>query len=277
MKRTADDKNKGKTSNGNDTTVANNNNTNHTTTNNNNNAEVQYDEDGDPMLTAEERRIIQEDKMLVNKPKWCQILMAGGEHRTSFKFMRQAMNRMDHICTVMCPTLVELFLDDMPIETCPPEIALMKKLTKLTLHMTRIKRIPDEIGELSELLVLNLDRNPFLRTIAPGIGRLQKLKMLTTSHCPKLTLPLALIQCDSLEDIDKLGDNIDALDPRLSLIPNLKNLGISEDGVPNEAQTLRNKRILLERVAILVGLTLGRVQIPPSIVDAAIAFFRIHK
>jgi hypothetical protein len=74
-----------------------------------------------------------------------------------------------------CATLVQLVMCFCELNQIPREIETMKKLTKLTLcRLEQLKRIPEEIGELSNLEELRIEWNEI--EILPK--RLKYLKML---------------------------------------------------------------------------------------------------
>jgi Leucine-rich repeat (LRR) protein len=103
----------------------------------------------------------------------------------------------------------ELYLIGKEIDNLPPEIGQLTNLTMLDLSLNRLSKLPPEIGQLTNLTRLYLRRNQ-LRELPPEIRQLTNLTTLD------------------------LGNNqISALPPQLGKIPNLITLHLDDNPIQN--------------------------------------------
>jgi internalin A len=95
------------------------------------------------------------------------------------------------------------------------------------LASTTITVLPPEIGQLTNLQILNLS-NTNLTELPPEIGQLTSLSLLELGHSPISELPLELGQLPNLRGIS-LDATITEVPPWLQALPNLS---ITLDGTP---------------------------------------------
>ena len=72
-----------------------------------------------------------------------------------------------------------------------------------TLHGLELESLPEDVGELVGLRVLNLSDNPELRSLPAGVGWLGGVEELHLNNCPKLrSLPAGLGRLESLTELN---------------------------------------------------------------------------
>lgn len=128
-------------------------------------------------------------------------------------------------------------------ENIPPWIGRFKHLKKLFLPESTAK-IPDEIGELTGLIELDLCRSK-IASLPPSIGRLGNLKKLNLSHTRKLlTLPEEIGNLGNLVQLQLGESSINTFPSSIGRLKNLKELNLSManylSGLPDEIGSLCN-------------------------------------
>lgn len=110
------------------------------------------------------------------------------------------------------------------LEEVPESIRSLTNLRELDLHSNQLTRLPEWIGELSELRILEVWDNPLFEGLPKSMRRLEKLEMLRFRDC-------------SLAVIDEV----------IGELPNLEEVGIAHVGlktVPSWIRQLKKLRIL---------------------------------
>jgi Leucine-rich repeat (LRR) protein len=82
------------------------------------------------------------------------------------------------------------------LEYLPESIGNLKKLRSLNLHDNRLKKLPDALQQLEELELIQISKNPDLRSLPNWLTRLPSLKKLILDkdvfqeQIPESLLPL---------------------------------------------------------------------------------------
>jgi hypothetical protein len=99
------------------------------------------------------------------------------------------------------PKLVSLLLGGNSIVSLPGSFLWsFEELRVLDLHSGEFDSLPDEVGDLKNLVWLNLSWCIRLKIVPDTVGKLQLLKNLNLSHCHSLTyLPSTLVAVTSLQ------------------------------------------------------------------------------
>jgi Leucine-rich repeat (LRR) protein len=100
------------------------------------------------------------------------------------------------------PRVEKLRIMRAPLQVCPYNIEKMALLTHLEICFTRIETLPPTLGNLVNLVLLNVSCNPDLVALPDSIGKLENLATLNVASCPSLgALPHTLSDCAKLESI----------------------------------------------------------------------------
>lgn len=98
----------------------------------------------------------------------------------------------------------------------------------MDLGYNRLTELPESIGKLQSLLMLNVSHNN-LRVLS-SVGSLKKLAKLYATHNELTALP-NIVECKSLEELDLSHNPIQKLPSDLPLrLPNLWKLQVDEAG-----------------------------------------------
>jgi internalin A len=116
------------------------------------------------------------------------------------------------------------------------EDAQRKASWYLDLSGLRLRRLPEAIGQLSQLQELNLSYNQ-LNTLPEAIGQLSKLKVLNLTHNRLSTLPEAIGQLSELKKLHLSGNQLSTLPEAMQSLKTLEELylhGNSGLGLPDQ-------------------------------------------
>ncbi len=106
------------------------------------------------------------------------------------------------------------------------DICQIKTLQKLSVHCgDALKKLPDEIGELTEMENLLLDSNG-LRSLPKSIGKLKKLRRLYAYHNKLATLPDSLCECTALEDLSLWSNELTEIPESIGKLSKLTELDV---------------------------------------------------
>ncbi|GBU23190.1 hypothetical protein R80B4_03106 [Fibrobacteres bacterium R8-0-B4] len=115
-------------------------------------------------------------------------------------------------------------IDGVGITVFPMEIFRLTALKGLFLKGNALREIPNDIGNLSELVELNLADNIELGSIPSGIGSLRNLKKLDIRYCGLTDLPPELGNLKNLESLQMWGNGFIELPYCVAELSSLKEL-----------------------------------------------------
>jgi len=147
----------------------------------------------------------------------------------------------------------ELDLSNRGIESLPPEIGKLTKLTVLDLSYNQLTSLPPELEKITKLTELHLSGNQ-LSSIPKGIGKLANLKLLYLSNNQLTSLPPEIGELANLRALDLVSNELTSVPKELSHLKNLTKLNIRLNpltSIPNELGQLRNLKRLDLAVAKL--------------------------
>ncbi len=130
-----------------------------------------------------------------------------------------------------CSNLLELSANFNQLEVWPTSFgSKLLKLEKLCLQLNNLMGLPESIGELGSLRILDLHFNK-LRSLPPTIGKLLKLEALNvSSNFNNLTsLPHEIGELISLTHLDLSFNQIRELPPSLAKLKMLKTLKLDQN------------------------------------------------
>lgn len=123
-------------------------------------------------------------------------------------------------------SITELSVAKCPVEEIPSEISNCKKLKRLDLLKAYdLKKLPESIGELTELEYLNLMLTQ-VDKLPVSIGNLTKLKYLYASSIPLTSLPENIGCCESLVILDLHSTKITKIPDSITNLKSLKSLDL---------------------------------------------------
>ena len=157
---------------------------------------------------------------------------------------------------------VELDLSKQDLETVPPEIGRLTRLTSLDLRHNHVTEIPSRITQLTQLTSLNLSWNQ-LTEVPAVISQLSRLTSLDLSFNQLTDVPAAITQLTRLATLNLYGNELRELPAAITQLTQLTWLNLSNNQlteVPAAITRLTN----LETLGLLEHKSLD---IPPEIVN----------
>jgi internalin A len=136
----------------------------------------------------------------------------------------------------------KLDLSGKKIKELPSEIGQLTNLTSLNLDGIQLTTLPSEIGQLTNLTSLKLIGNQ-LTTLPDAIGQLTNLTSLSLSYNQLTTLPDAIGQLANLTSLSLSDNQLTTLPDAISQLTNLTSLNLSYNKLktlPDEIGQLRN-------------------------------------
>ncbi|XP_011157897.1 leucine-rich repeat-containing protein 28 isoform X2 [Solenopsis invicta] len=133
----------------------------------------------------------------------------------------------------------EIYLKWNKLKTLPSWITELFNLTNLYIYGNRIEWLPEELGGMSQLTVLDLSANK-LKLIPTCIGNLINLKSLFLNDNFIERLPIDLSKLNNLEILSVSGNQIFALPEWIGSLPRLKELYVDKNHLkelPNRLTT----------------------------------------
>ncbi|MCP4674369.1 MAG: hypothetical protein GY854_02390 [Deltaproteobacteria bacterium] len=112
------------------------------------------------------------------------------------------------------------------LKELPPEIGQLTNLTALDLSYTQLTEIPPEIGQLSKLTVLYLHNNP-LTELPTDVGKLSNLTRLNLSRNQLTELPAEIGQLSKLTELYLSDNQLTEIPPDIAPLSNLTTLDLS--------------------------------------------------
>ncbi|XP_018406666.1 PREDICTED: leucine-rich repeat protein SHOC-2-like isoform X2 [Cyphomyrmex costatus] len=122
----------------------------------------------------------------------------------------------------------EIYLKWNKLTTLPPWITELFNVTNLYMYGNRIEQLPVELGEMTQLTVLDLSANK-LELISGCIGNLSNLKSLYLNDNFIKRLPIELSQLNNLEILSVSGNQIVALPEWTGSLPRLQELYVDNN------------------------------------------------
>jgi len=143
--------------------------------------------------------------------------------------------------------LTDLYLWNLPFEELPASICELTSLKYLWFKDNMslrgsLKRIPEEIGNLSNLLNLQLNGHE-IAAIPSGLGKLSNLRVLNLGINQLTSFPSAILELANLKKLELYLNPIDQLPPRIGDLQSLQYLDISDTKIrslPSSIANLRN-------------------------------------
>jgi Leucine-rich repeat (LRR) protein len=146
---------------------------------------------------------------------------------TGSKSIKEAMQHPDDV--------IKLVLEKNKLKEVPEEIKQFTNLQYLDLSKNKIKTIPSWIGQLSSLQVLVLSKTN-IDTLPPEIGKLTHLKYLIMNRSELRALPPEIGKLKELKAMDLWDDNLSYFPSELKNISgNLESLDL-RDVLVNDQQ-----------------------------------------
>ena len=136
----------------------------------------------------------------------------------------------------------ELNLSGKGIESLPPEIGKLTKLTRLYMGGNRITSLPPQVGQLTNLAMLKLEGNG-ITSLPAELCELTKLKRLDLRNNGLRSLTAEVSQLANLTRLNLEGNGINSLPPELCEMAKLTRLDLRSNGLtslPTEIANLEN-------------------------------------
>lgn len=121
---------------------------------------------------------------------------------------------------------VKLSLQGLWLTRLPPEIGQLTNLIDLDLSRNQLTAPPSEIGKLINLTTLNLSSNN-LTMLPPHIGYLTHLTSLDLNANELISLPSEIGTLTKLRKLDLTSNQLTTLPPEMGQLTNLTNLGLA--------------------------------------------------
>ncbi|XP_016524706.1 leucine-rich repeat-containing protein 69 isoform X2 [Poecilia formosa] len=142
--------------------------------------------------------------------------------------------------------LTELNLGNNALREFPVVLSHLGSLTKLDLYNNKIAVVsPDAIGNLGNLVVLNLNHNNIQR-LPPEIGRLRKLQHFSIVDNKLEELPGEVGCLKKLSELNLTYNNLSSLPKQLYFCRNLIKLYAARNRLTNLPEELAARLVLLE-------------------------------
>eukprot|EP00092_Neocalanus_flemingeri_P045963 GFUD01051582.1.p1 GENE.GFUD01051582.1~~GFUD01051582.1.p1 ORF type:complete len:429 (-),score=108.48 GFUD01051582.1:51-1337(-) len=140
----------------------------------------------------------------------------------------------------------ELYLKENLLEELPTQLhKSLPLLTNMYLHKNNMVRLPEDLGCLQNLTVLDISKN-HLREVPESIRDLKVLKTLDLSHNQLTKLDLNIFRISSLEYLVAVGNRINILPESVRNLTNLFGLYLSKNQIISVPDSLANCRNLHE-------------------------------
>ncbi|XP_063938664.1 TMV resistance protein N-like [Daucus carota subsp. sativus] len=135
------------------------------------------------------------------------------------------------------------------LQALPAELGNIKSLEELNAEELTVSKLPDSIGCLSKLVVLELSYNKNLENIPDSICNLRALEVLCISGCSSVeALPLKLGNIESLRKLDAEGLSVLKLPDSIGCLGKLVELRLSSNNyletLPGNVCNLRALEVL---------------------------------
>lgn len=119
--------------------------------------------------------------------------------------------------------LKDLWLDGNQLSELPQEIGNLRNLLCLDVSENRLERLPEEISGLISLTDLVVSQN-LLETVPDGIGKLKKLSILKLDQNRLTQLPEAIGDCENLTELVLTENRLLTLPTSIGRLKKLNNL-----------------------------------------------------
>lgn len=120
------------------------------------------------------------------------------------------------------PWLTHLDMTGVGLLSLPEDIdTILPNIEELLIFDNQIESIPDSIGQLKQLRMLDISINP-LTTLPASVGMLQNLRSLFVGTCSLQTLPAELGQCRSLQQLHAENNQINTIPASLQNLRGLR-------------------------------------------------------
>ncbi|UKO97556.1 COR domain-containing protein [Nostoc sp. UHCC 0870] len=138
--------------------------------------------------------------------------------------------------------VTELNLSGQRLKTLPPEIGQLTNLQTLYLSSNQLSSLPPEFGQLTNLQSLHLGGNQ-LSSLPPEIGQLTNLQSLHLGGNQLSSLPPEIGQLTNLQSLHLGGNQLSSLPPEIGQLTNLQTLNLGNNqlsSLPPEIGQLTN-------------------------------------
>ncbi|KAL8090844.1 hypothetical protein AgCh_040057 [Apium graveolens] len=140
------------------------------------------------------------------------------------------------------------------LKALPTELGSIESLKELHACELSVSKLPDSIGRLSNLVLLDLRFNKNLETLPDSICSLRALEVLNIGYCTRLkALPTELGSIESLKELHACELSVSKLPDSIGHLTNLVELDLSHNG---------NLETLPDIICSLRALTLERLPNP---------------
>ncbi|MDP4267174.1 MAG: leucine-rich repeat domain-containing protein [Bacteroidota bacterium] len=129
----------------------------------------------------------------------------------------------------------KLDLHKKKLKEIPAEVFQLTNLTELDLSRNKIKTIPAEISKLKMLKKIDISRNN-LETLPSEIGLLIKLKVLIANQNDLISLPAEIGKLENLEVLDLWGNNLSVFPDEMEHLKKLKLMDLRVISLNDAAQ-----------------------------------------
>ncbi|XP_072293691.1 uncharacterized protein lrrc18a [Eucyclogobius newberryi] len=163
------------------------------------------------------------------------LRMARGAVRTTLEGRRRLilanMGIVDFPkCVLKLGNIDELDLSRNRIEKIPNHIGDIQSLKVLDLHSNRLQSVSEAMGNLKNLEYLNLSNN-FINTLPSTVGSLTKLKVFNIGMNKLDCLPTSMEKLQNLEELRLFDNQFKTLPNFVNNLPSLMNLNLTRNPV----------------------------------------------
>ncbi|MEM6685225.1 MAG: hypothetical protein AAF617_05460 [Bacteroidota bacterium] len=142
------------------------------------------------------------------------------------------------------PNLKILILDKCGIKEVPDNIKLLNQLLILDLGLNQLETLPEAIGELRNLKLLNIARNFELSRLPKSLQNLQCLQMLDASYTKLKNIPVEVANCSQLVILSAHHAQLETLPENMGFLINLRNLNVHDNNIQKLPQSFGDLEIL---------------------------------
>ena len=142
--------------------------------------------------------------------------------------------------------IISIHVSNTSIITLPKFINNFRSLRSLTLKGCRLANLPESIGVLSYLKILDLERNN-LKTLPKSVSFLSSLKMLNLKNNQVQKIPYSIGALTSLQYLNLEQNNLQYIPRSIGYLNSLKFLNIrgnSLKSIPSSIGSLKNLKVL---------------------------------
>ena len=178
--------------------------------------------------------------------QWPEELLQYGHHIEEIYFKENGLLEFPNNLNQFMPNLKQLYLYGNQLKMLPESIGDLIHLEILDLSHNFISELPKTIGKLQHLQVLDVSHN-LIMNLPNEIGNLENLSSLIIVKNMLQNLPKSIKNCSNLQTLHLNGNQLKTLNPELSKCYSLKDLYLERNfikEIPEELTQLRHLRHL---------------------------------